>query len=100
MVKSWLEGLLPGKAVTRVTRRGTPARWASPAARPWPWRAWVQPASSRARKHLQKNVLGSKAGSQQFETRHRGGSPKRDAAWLGSLYTEQHGSLTSTGKRW
>jgi hypothetical protein len=43
----------PGKAVSRVTRRGAPARWASPVARPWPWRAWVRPASSHARKHLQ-----------------------------------------------
>jgi hypothetical protein len=59
-----------------MTRRGTPARWASPTARLWLWRAWVRPASSRARKHLQKSVLGSKAGSQQFETRHRGGSPQ------------------------
>jgi hypothetical protein len=65
------EGLLPGKVIMRVTRSGTPARWASLAARPWPWRAWVRPASSCARKHLQKSVLGSKAGSTQIETRHR-----------------------------
>jgi hypothetical protein len=67
-------------------------------------------ASSCARRHLQKNVLGSKAGTQQFESRHRGGTPKCVAAWLGSpcagarvsapRCTEQHGSLTSTSKRW
>jgi hypothetical protein len=72
----------PGKAVTRVTRRGAPARWAPPVARPWPWRAWVRPASSRGRKHLQQNALGTKAGSQQNEARHRGGSP-RDATRRG-----------------
>jgi hypothetical protein len=95
-----LEGRPP---VTPATARGaTPRAGAlgNTTARSRPWRAGVRPARTHARKHLQKSVLGSKAGSSQIETRHRGGSPRHDAAWLGSLHTGQPGSLTSTGNSW
>jgi hypothetical protein len=39
---------------------------------------------SRAHTHLQKNDHGSKAGSAQHETRHRGDSPRHGAAASGS----------------
>jgi hypothetical protein len=77
-VNAWPGGLLPREGATRATRRGAPARWTPLVARPWPWRAWVRPASSRAHQHLQQNAHGTKAGSQQDKARHRGGSP-RDA---------------------
>jgi hypothetical protein len=48
-----------------------------------PWRAGVRPARIQAHEHLQKRVLGSKAGSTQHEMRHRGGSPRHGAAALG-----------------
>jgi hypothetical protein len=48
-----------------------------------PWRAGVRPARIQAHDHLQNRVLGSKAGSTQHETRHRGGSPRHSAAASG-----------------
>jgi hypothetical protein len=99
-VKSWLEGLLPGKAVNAhdTARNACALGFASGEA--VAMARGGAAASSRAHRHLRKNVLGSKAGLQQFESRHHGVTPKCVAAWLGSSCTEQHGSLTSTGKRW
>jgi hypothetical protein len=47
----------------------------------------VRPARIHAHEHLQKRVLGSKAGSTQTKTCHRGGSPRHGATRLASLHT-------------